>query len=52
MRTAWLSPELIAAWLGHKDGGALVLSTYSDAGIGGRLRAELDRLGSIRAAAG
>jgi len=51
MRTAGLSPELIARRLGHKDGGALVLSTYSDAGTDDRLRAELDRLGSIREAA-
>jgi integrase len=51
MRKAGLSPELIAARLGHKDGGALVLSTYSDAGTGERLRSELDRLGSIREAA-
>jgi integrase len=51
MRKAGLSPELIAARLGHNDGGALVLSTYSDAGTGERLRAELDRLGSIREAA-
>lgn len=51
MRTAGLSPELIARRLGHKDGGALVLSTYSDAGTDARLRAELDRLGSIREAA-
>jgi len=52
MRKAGLTPELIAARLGHNDGGALVLSTYSDAGTGERLRAELDRLGSIREAAG
>lgn len=51
MRTAGLSPELVARRLGHKDGGALVLSTYSDAGTDARLREELDRLGSIREAA-
>jgi hypothetical protein len=51
MRKAGLSPELIARRLGHNDGGALVLSTYSDAGTDDRLRAELDRLGSIREAA-
>lgn len=51
MRKAGMSPETIALRLGHNDGGALVLSTYSDAGDIESVRRELGRVGSVRKAA-